>query len=143
MKWVEAMKGLAFLSIAIFFSVATWSGYQLYSLGVEKFPEYETRWYKTFHDIDSVSESINRVADVAAPVSEAFPKLVAEVNQMNVSVAEMNGSVAKMQSSVNRMDKSVSFMAETVPPQMGYMADQLGQIQHRMTPGGMMRNMMP
>ncbi len=136
MKWVEVMKGLAFLSIAIFFSVASWSGYQLYSLSVEKFPEYEARWYKTFNNFDSISESINRVADVAAPVSELFPQLVDEVRQMN-------GSVSKMQTSVNRMDGSVSHMAETVPPQMGYMADQLGQIQHRMTPSGMMRNMMP
>jgi hypothetical protein len=127
--FVQISWALAGLAIAAFFSVATYSLVVFVQVAHEKVPQYEVLWSRGWNDFNSISGSIRELTSTTIPFVELFPELVRQVDEMN--------------DTVRHMDMSVTHLSATVPPQMGEMSGQMGTMQRNMTPGGMMRQMMP
>ncbi|MEA3410298.1 MAG: hypothetical protein U9R74_02030 [Pseudomonadota bacterium] len=126
-------------------------------LFVRRIDHYESTWMNAWGNLDSVSGSIVSLTDTTRPIPLAFPTLVSEFQEMNdrigtmeasvatinVSVSSMEHSVRRMADSVTTMTGSVQFIAQTVPANMGVMTNQMGRMQHQLTPWGMMQNVAP
>lgn len=116
------------------FAILLWVGYTI--------PHWMQFWDQAGNDITKVAEAINNFersmhkntsvmaqnTDTMAHNTDAMattmPQMLAEMQQMRVEVQALKSEVAQMKA-------ATSHIAVTVPSQMN-------QMQHRMTPGGMM-----
>jgi len=143
-KLSDIARVLAYFSVTIFFSTITViTIYFIHSM----LPLWETAWYRGWDDFNRISLSINESTEVTRPLQVSLSDLVKEVRVMNGTIDNkmtmMNGTMENMNASVEKMRFDVKHMAVSIPPQMGVMSGQMGVMQNNMTPGGMMRNMMP
>lgn len=132
------------LSMGAFFTVATlFSIYFMFWV----FPVWQATWNRGWDNLNTIASSVDGVSQTVQPLSITAPVIVEQLEAMNATIATqleaMTRHAAEMDQSIAGMKFDIHHMAATLPTQMGVMTDQMGRMQHNLTPRGMTQQLMP
>lgn len=102
---------------------------------------WQPLWTDGFKDFGRISDAIHRLDRTAKPVAEMAPLMLGEMDHMRLHMAEIEASMKTMEEmnpTIKHMNHSVNRMSWIMDQRMGHLAGEMGSMNQRMTPMGMM-----
>lgn len=102
---------------------------------------WQPLWTDGFEDFGNISDAIGRLDRTAKPVAEMAPLMLGEMDKMRLSMVEIEASMKTMEEmnpTIKHMNHSVDRMAWIMDQRMGHLAGEMGSMNNRMSPAGMM-----
>lgn len=102
---------------------------------------WQPLWTDGFKDFGDISSAIGRLDRTAKPVAEMAPLMLAEMDEMRLSMVEIQASMKTMEEmnpTIREMNHSVNRMTWVMDQRMAHLGGEMGSMNNRMSPAGMM-----